>query len=182
MSVVNLRLLPIAITVALLAGPIAAGQHRTATSGPTHEPKTVVDFFLLVPDRYMPYYDLAFRQGIARGERRGTVIDIPNGYLSWDASDNSEFFQVAIFRKSNGTHIVAYSVPYDDQFPGASAFVLLSYDHGRWRDVTKAMLPVRYKKTNTYALPQQGTTIVVRNENGETYSLDWKDDRFVLRK
>jgi hypothetical protein len=154
-----------------------------AVAAPRATPKTVADFFLLVPGRYMPYYDLRFREEMLRGERRGGIVDIANGFISWDASDNTEYFEFALFRKSNGGYLVAYSVPYDDQFPDASKFLLLSYDRGRWRDDTAALLPVPYVKTQTYRLPRRGTTIEVAAADGQTlYTLVWRKDRFVMRR
>jgi hypothetical protein len=142
------------------------------------EPKTVADFFRLVPERYMMGYDFRFREGLLRGERRGAVVDIRNGYIYWNASDNPEEFEFAIFRKNNGKYIVAFSVGYDADFD-YSEFFLLSYDGGRWRDVTRELLPVRYNRTNTYRLPRKGRSIVVTGEGGRTlYKLTWANDRF----
>jgi hypothetical protein len=144
------------------------------------EPKTVADFFRLVPERYMIGYDLKFREQLLRGERRGTVVDITNGYISWNASDNPEEFEFAIFRKNNGKYIVAFSVGYDPDFD-FSHFFLLSYDGGRWRDVTTASLPVPYNRTYTYKLPRKGRSIVVTGE-GKLYKLTWANDRFRLKR
>src|SRR5687767_7676499 len=114
------------------------------------EPKTVADFLLLVPERYMEGYDLRFRQEMLRGEHRGVVVDIPNGYISYDASDNPSGFEFAIFRKSNGRYLVAYSdgAFYDPEFGkevgNLPTLFLLSYEGGRWRDVTRASLPVAF--------------------------------------
>ena len=159
---------------------IAQGLGAATPQSP--EPKTVADFFRLVPERYVGY-DRAFRDGLVRGERRGTVIDLPNGYIYWNASDNPEEFEFAIFRKRNGKYIVAFSIPYDSQFPSASTLVLLSYDRGRWRNVTKALLPVKYDKTLTYGLPRHGRTIHVAGEWGRTrYKLIWANDGFTVSR
>jgi hypothetical protein len=164
----------------LWVATIAAALGCTTAAAQSPEPKSVTDFFLLVPESYIGY-DLPFREELLRGERRGAVIDIPNGYISWDASDNPEEFEFAIFRKSNGRYIVAFSVGYDSQFPQASRFLLLSYEGGRWRDVTKSLLPVAYDRKRTYKLPRQGRSIVVTDELGERpYTLTWSNDRFRL--
>jgi hypothetical protein len=161
---------------------VMAGGLSIAIAAPS-PPKTVADFFLLVPEQYMPYYDVHFRKDLLDGKRRGAVVDIPNGFISWDASDNTEYFEFALFRRSDGGYLVAYSVPYDDQFPDASHFLLLSYDHGRWRDDTDALLPLPYDKTNSYSLPRRGTTIdVIAADGKKVYSLVWENDRFVVRR
>src|SRR3954468_3658565 len=80
-----------AMTIAFAAG---VGTAAAQSSGP----KTVADFLLLVPERYMEGYDLRFREELVRGEQRGVVVDIRNGYISYDASDNPSGFEFAIFR------------------------------------------------------------------------------------
>ena len=146
------------------------------------QPKTVVDFFLLVPDQYLPYYDLEFRKEFVQGKRRGTIIDVPHGFLSWDASDSSEYFEFAIFKKSDGGYVIAYSSPYDSQGPNYSDFLLLSYKEGKWRDVTKALLPVPHDRELTYGLPREGREIFVASEDASVrYVLAWTGDRFVKR-
>jgi len=172
-NLIFLALCAVMIAIALGVDPVAAQ---------STEPKTVADFFRLVPERYIGY-DLAFREGLLGGERRGTVIDIPNGFISWDASDNPEEFEFAIFKKNNGKYLAAFSVGYDSQFPQASRFVLLSYERGRWRDVTRASLPVAYNRRLTYKLPRQGRTIEVWDENGhQPYLLTWANDRFRIKR
>ena len=159
---------------------IGSAQGVSASATPSRQPKTVADFFLLVPERYVGY-PVDFRQELLRGERRGTVIDIKNGYISWDASDNPEEFEFAIFRKSNGKYILAFSSPGD---PGLypSRFFLLSYDKGKWRDVTRALLPVAYDKRSDYKLPRRGRTISVIRDWRQRYSLKWANDRFRLKR
>ena len=159
---------------------IGTAKTVNASAAPSRKPKTVADFFLLVPERVIGY-DLQFREELLRGERRGTVIDIKNGYISWNASDNPVEFEFTIFRKNNGKYIVAFSSPGDpDLYP--SRFFLLSYDNGKWRNVTKALLPVAYNKRLDYKLPRQGRTIVVTRDWRERYHLTWANDRFRLNR
>jgi hypothetical protein len=154
------------------------------------EPKTVADFLLLVPERYMEGYDRRFREEMLRGERRGVVVDIPNGYISYDASDNPEGFEFAIFRKSNGRYLVAYSTGafHDPELGKESGnwptLFLLSYEGGgRWRDVTRASLPVAFDKKLAYKLPRRGRSIEVTGEGGrQLYTLTWGNDRFSLKR
>ena len=159
---------------------IAPGLSLGAPQPP--EPKTVADFFRLVPEKYVGY-DLAFREDFVRGHRRGSIIDIANGYIYWNASDNPEEFEFALFKKRNGKYIVAFSTPYDSQFPDSARFVLLSYDGGKWCNVTKALLPIEYDKTLTYGLPRKGRSIHVVSEWGQQrYTLKWANDRFTLSR
>jgi hypothetical protein len=155
-----------------------------AASAQSLGPKTVADFFLLVPERYMESYDPRSRQELLRGERGDSVVDIRHGYISWDASDNPEEFRFAIFRRSNGRYIVAFSVGYNSQYqnPG-STLLLLSYEDGKWRDVTRATLPVPFDKKLAHKLPRQGRGIEVTSEAGrKLYTLTWANDRFRIKR
>jgi hypothetical protein len=149
-------------------------------------PKTVGDFLLLIPERYMIGYDHRFRQELLRGEHRGVVVDIPNGYISYDASDNPSGFELAIFRKNNGRYVVAFNSTGDDfnWQPGDGATLrLLSYEGGRWRDVTRALLGVALDERLGYTLPRRGRNIEVTAAGGrELYSLTWAKDRFHIKR
>ena len=159
---------------------IGSAHGASGSAAPTGEPKTVADFFLLVPERYVGY-PLDFRQELVRGEHRGRVIDIKNGYISWDASDNPEEFEFAIFRKNNGKYIVAFSSPGEPElYP--SRFFLLTYDHGKWRDVTRTLLPAAFDERLDYKLPRHGRTIVAFGEWRKRYTLTWKNDRFHVNR
>src|SRR5262245_48992666 len=69
------------------------------------DPKTVRDYFLAAPKEYV---------GLSREEREvllkgpGVVLDIKNGYLSYNASDNPEEFEFALFKQTDGSYIVAF--------------------------------------------------------------------------
>lgn len=171
----------------LLTVTIATAQGVKAPAAPSPEPRTVGDFFLLVPERYMVGYDLRFREELLRGEHRGVVIDIGNGYISYDASDNPTGFEFAIFRKSNGRYIVAYSDGVSDNFDweigdGYTLF-LLSYEGGKWRDVTRALLPVPFNKKLSYKLPRRGRSLEVWDAEGRKfYTLTWRNDRFNIKR
>jgi hypothetical protein len=170
------------VTIAIVPGAKAA-------SAQSSEPKTVGDFLLLVPERYMGGYDLRFREEMLRGEHRGVVVDTANGYISYDASDNPSGFEFAIFKKSNGKYLVAYSdgAFYDPEFGkevgNLPTLFLLSYEGGRWRDVTKASLPVAFDKKLAYMLPRRGRSIAAWDWRGsKLYTLTWRNDRFRIKR
>ncbi|HEX4950382.1 MAG TPA: hypothetical protein VFZ34_27200 [Blastocatellia bacterium] len=171
------------LTVAFIAGG------KTILAQPS-EPKTVEDFFLQVPERYMVGYDLRLRRELLRGERRGVIVDSRNGYISYDESDNPSGFEFAIFRKRDGSYLVAYSTGafYDpelskelDNWP---TLLLLRYEgRGKWRDVTRTALPVPFDKKLAYKLPRRGRSIEIWDGQGrKRYSLLWQNDRFNLRR
>lgn len=184
------RLRPSFILNLLLAAAIAvAAGSGSGVAAQSPEPKTVADFLLLVPERYTVGHDRRFREELLRGEHRGGVIDIPNGYISYDASDNPSGFEFAIFKKSNGKYLVAYSTgAFHDPELGKElgnwpVFYLLSYERGRWSDVTRSVLPVPFDKSLAYGLPRQGRSIGVWNARGRRlYDLTWRNDRFRVSR
>jgi hypothetical protein len=168
------------VTIAIPPG-VGTG---AAQASEASEPRTVADFFLLVPERYIGH-GLSFREEMLRGEHRGVVVDIRNGYISYDASDNPSGFEFAIFRKSNGKYIVAYNNTGDDfdREPKVPTLRLLSYEGGRWRDVTKVLLPVALDGKLGYTLPRTGRNIAVTDKRGsELNTLIWAKDRFRIKR
>lgn len=181
MKTKNIYFLKSTIVIAALALAVAAQ---------TSEPRTVADFFLLVPERYLDGYDRAFREELVRGEYRGTVVDIANGYISYDASDNPTGFEFVIFKQRDGKYLVAYSdgafadAGWSEESGNWNVLYLLTYERGEWRDVRSSMLPVPFNKKLAYVLPRRGRTIQVWDTRGRNiYDLVWKNDRFhVIRK
>lgn len=184
MTIKNQRVNLIFYILCLMTIAIAPGVRTAAAQ--SSEPKTVADFLLLVPERYMVGYDFRLREELLRGEHRGVVIDIPNGYISYDESDNPSGFEFAIFRKSNGRYIVAYNTVGDDfnWEPGDEASLrLLSYEGGRWRDVSRELLPVALDNRLGYTLPRRGRNIEVWGKVGrKLYTLTWAKDRFRIKR
>ncbi len=147
--------------------------------GPARPLRTVQEHFLGIPAPLLPL-------GTAENRRRylrDALVDERHGYIRYQASDNPERFEFAIFRKTNGQYLAAFSVPYDPDFwdqPIPSRLILLDYRQGRWQDVTKELLPVPLAPTLTYQLPRVGRDIVVVNHrNQKRYRLRWQNDRFV---
>ncbi len=140
--------------------------------------RTVQEHFLGIPAPLLPFSVQARRQFLEY-----SLVDQPNGYIRYQASDNPLRFEFAIFRKRNGQYLAAFSTPYDpDSFPqpARSQLVLLDYRQGQWRDVTRELLPVPFVPTLTYQLPRVGRDIVVVNQrNQRVYRLRWQGDRFV---
>ncbi|MCS7293532.1 MAG: hypothetical protein RMI89_11285 [Gloeomargarita sp. SKYBB_i_bin120] len=141
--------------------------------------RTVQEHFLGIPEPVLPLGSPANRQRYLQY----ALVDTANGYIRYQASDNPERFEFAIFRKKNGQYLAAFSVPYDPDFferPGKSLLLLLDYQQGQWRNVTRQLLPVPFDPTLTYQLPRVGRDIVVVNaRNQRLYRLRWQNDRFV---
>lgn len=187
MNTKTLRANLVCHVLCVLTFTIATG--FAAVAAQSSGPKTVRDFLLLVPERYMDGYDLRFREELLRGEHRGVVVDIANGYISYDESDNPSGFEFAIFRKTDGRYIVAYSTgAFSDpvmhkELGNWPILFLLSYEGGKWRNVTKSLLPVPFNKRLAYMLPREGRSIGVTNEKGSlVYTLTWRNDRFHIKR
>ncbi len=140
--------------------------------------RTVQEHFLGIPTPLLP-----FSIELRRNFLEYSLVDQPNGYIRYQASDNPLRFEFAIFRKRNGQYLAAFSTPYDpDSFPDQpvpSQLVLLDYRQGQWRDVTRELLPVPFNPTLTYQLPQVGRDIMVLNRRNQVlYRLRWQNDRF----
>jgi hypothetical protein len=152
---------------------------QTATAQ-SAEPKTVRDYFLTVPEAYIGF-SKEDREVLLKGP--GVTLDIKNGYLSYNASDNPEEFELALFKQTDGTYIVAISIDANPDFESKSALHLLRYDKGRWNDVTKETLTVSFNDQYIYTLPRIGTTIQVKTIKGKKlYDLIWVNNKLKIRK
>ncbi|MEW6738230.1 MAG: hypothetical protein AB1489_43555 [Acidobacteriota bacterium] len=143
------------------------------------EPKNVKDYYLLIPEKFILLSRETREQLLSDP---GMTVDIGNGYLSYNASDNPEEFELALFKRPDSSYLVAFSIPYDSDFPdNTSLLYFLRYEKGSWRDVTKETLPLPFNKRLTYRLPRLGTTIKVINEKGKkVYDLIWSGGKFEI--
>src|SRR5262249_19657263 len=92
------RVLVLALASGLLSGGIASPPGRKL-------PRTVVDYFLLLPDRY-------FEPGDRRellGPLHGPLIDVKNGYISFEGDGAQQDLDVCLFRRPDGSFLVAVS-------------------------------------------------------------------------
>jgi hypothetical protein len=150
------------------------------TSAPAQSgPKTVVDYYLLLPNKYT--YDIGpkRRKELINPENgRVNAIDLKNGYLSISGDAGEAGIIVALFKKPDGGYLVGVNV-YNEL---SEDFYMLRYAGGKWSDVTRAVIP-KFNKTNRYELPQYGTTINVDSETGERlYQLAWSNGKFTIKK
>jgi hypothetical protein len=144
------------------------------------EPKTVVDYFLAVPEKYIGY-PREEREVLIKGQ--GITLDIKNGYLAYKASDNPEEFEFALFKQTDGTYLVAINFDADPDFDSKSKLHLLTYNNGRWSEVTKEVLTVPFNGQYIYTLPRVGTTIKVTTLKGKrVHDLIWANNKFQIKK
>jgi hypothetical protein len=185
------------IAAILCVLPLFACQSPQAISSPpataiaqASEQRTVVDYFLEAPERYFKALDrdsvtVETRQKLLKKQLRtiAPTIDIPNGYISTPTiyPDVCASYEMAIFRRSRGSHLVALNVSctMGDQV------VILDPDRA-WADVTAAVMPVDLPVDPDHSvdLPRQGRTIVVSDYGGKDgkkrtmTEIEFEGDRF----
>lgn len=160
---------------------------------PLKEPRTVLDFFDLLPKKFFEieypgsktarrkWLRGGFKPGIPLGNR--AVIDLKNDYLRASGDGAQGRLDLAVFRY----HGKAILGVYDSFEEGDLSF--WRYKNGRLSEVTQQVLPPRLAQHPVYDLPRVGTTIrVFRSANDydayfkpgskPIYSLKWSGGRF----
>jgi hypothetical protein len=174
----NVTLSRIILSILLLGVTSIAAFAQSAE--PRH-PRTVVDYYMLLPEKYFEA-NREQRLHWMLDPERGAIIDIPNGYLFAPGDGAQTDIYTCIFKRSNGSYLVA--VGYNDKDGVFETFLdFFLYDHGRLRNVTQTVLPVRFNKSLYYDLPRRGTTIPVTNASGKKlYDLVWTGNVFHLKR
>jgi hypothetical protein len=150
--------------------------------------RTVVDYFMLLPQKFLGEpLSLAQRRAWVRDSAvDGNVVDLKNDYLH--VGEYGRSVQAAVFRhKGRAVFAVSDREVSGDMSPPAvdkRAFRLLRFEGGRWKDVTRALMPVRVDLRKIYTLPRVGTTIKVESATSDAiyYSLVWSGGKFKLRR
>ena len=172
------------------------------------EPQTVKDFYYLLPEKYFPQPDFDDGPKLSQRAFRKSIIeteDIKNGYLSIMGGFKEGWVEVAIFKKTNGKYIVGISSIGCGPVCSNEDMDFLSYENGKWRNVTnevlqkisEAQVKAAYKRKQiedeyglVYELPRVGTTIKVKSggDYGDTdfnpvnlFELNWNGISFVLK-
>jgi hypothetical protein len=166
----------------------STNKSKTAQEPTTAKPRTVVDYFYLLPGVYFDggFASRALRTSWLREE--GSIIDTKNDYLRMTGEAGQPTLYMALFRYKGRVLVGIYA---DGE--GGGDLSLLRYDSGKWRDVTKTMLPVAYNENYIYMIPRYGTTIKVTTGNSEgnwqeygrgkkVYDLVWTQGKFKVRR
>lgn len=157
-------------------------------------PKTVRDFFSLLPDKYFVLEGCEREKdkdcSKARAEYLKTfteVEDIKNGYFKGGCDGAQSCIEMAIFKRPDGNYLVGVATSGEM----INDFYFLDYTGGKWTDVSRDV--PEFSKANWYELPRVGTTVKVFakkvTEKGEDfeisekgkklYDLVWRDGRFA---
>lgn len=180
-------------------GPAAddAGAKPTPSTS-TDEPKTIRDFFMLLPEKYFVLEGCERRTDKdcrkAKQEYLKTfteVEDVANGYLKGGCDGAQSCLEMTLFKRPDGTYLIAVSTEAEmiiEQY-------FLDPKAGQWSDVSAQVIP-QYSKNHIYELPRQGTTVKVfakkitekgpdfeiAEKGAKLYDLAWKDGKFSIKK
>lgn len=178
---------PPADTQSGAGAPKSNGERRQAT-----QPKTIRDFFNLLPQKYFTLEGCAPGRDKncdrARAEYLKTYLeveDIANGYMKGGCDGAQSCFQMALFKRPDGTYIVGLTT----SFESGEESRFLEYAGGAWRDIGARVVP-GYGADKIYELPRYGTTVGVyenekvageeyRQRGRKLYDLLWKGGKFT---
>jgi hypothetical protein len=145
------------------------------------QPQTVLDYYMLLPDRYFEA-NREQRLHWMLDPKRGAIVDIKNGYLYAPGDGAQTDIYACLFKRSDGRYVIA--VNYNDKTGVFESFLdFFIYDHGRLRDVKRSVLPLAFNKRLYYELPRYGTAIAVSDKTGKKlYDLVWVRNVFHLKR
>ncbi|HEX8290013.1 MAG TPA: hypothetical protein VF556_18675 [Pyrinomonadaceae bacterium] len=168
---------------------------ETVTDTPIKQPKTVREFFNLLPQKYFTLEGCADKPTKENCEKARAaylknyleVEDAANGYMKGGCDGAQSCFTMALFKRPDGTYIVALNKLFE---MGEETY-FLEYANGSWKDIGAQVVP-EYSREKTYELPRYGTNVAVYglkeidegiNERGEKlYDLVWKNGKFSIKK
>lgn len=141
-------------------------------------PKTVLDYYLLLPEKYFE----ANREQRVKwmlDPGRGAVVDIKNGYI-YAAGDGAQTsIYVCLFKRPHGVPLIAVK-SHDSDTQDYTHLDFYEYKNGTLVELKKGVLPVKVNEKFKYEMPRYGRTIEVSDQRGrKLYSLHWSGQRFV---
>ena len=193
-----LRVAIYSLLLLMVAAPAEAQRPKARTSSGTQtsHPKTVGEFFALLPQKYFPLEGCADNPtknncDRARAEYLKTYLEVEdntNGYMKGGCDGAQSCFHLALFKRPGGTYIVGLTTSFE---LGESSY-FLEYAGGRWRDIGRQVVP-GYGKDKIYELPRYGKTIEVyenkkvagenyRERGRKLYNLVWGNGRFTIKR
>ena len=171
----------------------------TSSHAQSSKPKTVRDFFNLLPQKYFEigccgvYAEPDSEKAHAKYlETFLAVDDAANGYLEAGGEAGQGSIKMAIFKKTNGTYIIGIETA--DEMYEHNYF--LEYRNGKWFDVSSKVIP-QFGKNKFYSLPRYGTKIevfakkviekvsdeqVIYETGEKLYNLVWSGEKFTIKK
>jgi len=164
-----------------------------AIFGQTKQPKTVREFFTLLPSKYFTLEGCSPSSDKNCNKARREYIenfleieDTANGFWKSGCDGAQSCLTMALFKRPNAAYIVALKVEFE---MGVNNY-FLEYRGGKWLDIAAQDVP-SFSKNNIYELPRNGTTVGVfaKNKNSEfgdkgkkLYDLVWKNGKFSVKR
>lgn len=174
--------LPSILFLALSIGAITlpVGGAASAQVAPD-APKNVLEFYKYLPDKYFEA-DRDQRTTVLLDPKRGSIVDIPNGYLYAQGDGAQGSLWVCVFKRPDRSYLMTVKFqPPEEARP--------TLDFYEWRDgrlqpvERKRVLPVTFDGRLTYQMPRQGRTIkVVARDGTRLYDLTWTGTKFEKRQ
>jgi len=183
----------------LMAVAPADAQQATPGAFPsarTKQPKTIREFFELLPQKYFTLEGCVANPTKKNCDRARTeylknyleVEDAANGYMRGGCDGAQSCFHMALFKRPDGTYVVGLTTTYE---LGEDSY-FLEYTGSRWRDIGPRVVP-GYGKDKVYELPRYGTTVEVyeykkiagedyRERGRKLYNLAWENGTFRIEK
>ncbi len=184
----------------MLMAVAPANAQRPATGAPsgagTGQPKTVREFFELLPQKYFTLegcVDKPTKRNCDRAraeylKRYLEVEDTANGYMSGGCDGAQSCFHMALFKRPEGTYVVGLTTSFEIM----ERSYFLEYAGGSWRDVGRQVVP-EYGEDKVYEMPRNGTTVGVyenrkvagedyRERGSKLYNLAWRGGGFIIER
>lgn len=167
---------------------------RAQTAGP----KTVRDFFMLLPEKYFMLEGCEHETDKDCRKARidylktfAEVEDTKNGYIKGSCDGAQSCMEMALFKRPDGTYIIGLATAAEM----VNDYYFLDYKDGSWTDLSTQVIPA-FNKKNMYELPRFGTTVKVfakkviehgddyevSEKGAKLYDLEWKDGKFAIKK
>jgi hypothetical protein len=180
----------------ILATAVVLALANAAALAQSGQPKTVREFFNLLPQKYFTLEGCADNPtkrncDKARADYLKTFLEVEdtaNGYMKGGCDGAQSCFQLALFKRPNSTYVVGLTTSLEM----SENSYFLEYTGGVWRDISARVVP-GYGEDKIYELPRYGTTVEVyenkkvagedyRERGRKLYELVWKEGRFNHRK
>jgi hypothetical protein len=170
----------------LVVAALAIGfAHRLPA--PISEHQTIVDYFLLLPDK-------TFETPARDWLNNATVLDKENGYMSVSGDGAQPSFEVALFRYRDGRPLLAIC---SGELEGDDRVSLEFFElgaNGKMHKAPRKIFPIcdswssgdydkKYEDFR-FELPRHGRTVLIRSTKTKKilHKVTWGDDRFIEEK
>jgi hypothetical protein len=165
----------------LLLTLLAVFLFQSTSDAQLSPPKTVLDYYLLLPEKY---FEANKEQRVKwmLDPRRGAVVDVKNGYIYAPGDGAQTSIYVCLFRRRQGAPLVAVK-SHNSDTQDYTHLDFYEYKNGALVEVKKGVLPVKVNENLKYDMPRYGRTIEVRDRRGRRiYDLNWSGRRFLLKR